>query len=980
MLINNHLVTLLVNGKSVDLESDDSLGLRFNEVLFNPEKVNNTSGSYSFEFEIPATQNNNKAFDFANVLSKPNKFHQRYDAEVECDGNVIFKGTLVLNSYKDNKYSCNLVDVKTYSLDEIFGDLNLSQIPWYIDFSGATSINDYNANSTVVKFPLISYGVFAKDPYKTDEVYDDYTSKFAFDKWNKWYVQSFYPSHNMLETLKKAFEWRDYEVFGDAFTDDTLKNIYMSTNLADEQDPAYNIGNPAFGHIDIETTGSFSGTGYMQELQFPYEHVQLRGYVEGEEQEYYNFDNVMLYDLLETSGNTTITSNQSPSYMYQPNEHIIVIPESGWYVIEMTGNTTISAGTFDAALHVRNDAGTAWEYNNETITKSLSAMTPIEIQLIRNFDDNVELIKGKHNIEYSNGSPSTSATTWLTCFPHEDPVASKLPTKRNDLHIINQTRMGGQYVAGSGGGQRTSESTTSTSGNFSGRRGGTRGGTIDPSGGGRVYSNQKYGYMYNDFQDDPHQPQLMCYDQAVSPAFICGLSSYQGGVAAVMRNGYSWSKSESRKNEVFAPCAGYGYYYRTTGDTQHPPEITYDETKYNENRYINAPAHHCSASTTSMNGNVACCVWLEKGDVINLFAVARAFYNKDGLSVPYKFNVSAKLKITAFSDRNQAALKSDTGFTFYSPTEFPVQLNLGNFLNSGTTIQSWVQDVANAFNLEIIQNGKQIFINKRKKLSNDNTGIVNIDDRVSNDEAETSRINYPKSMCVAYKTNSEEYGFEQTVPRDKIDLPDWEKYGDSGYTKILLNDDSYVTEENNLSTNFSYCWYSDFTWNEVLTDHTEGAGETTISLPVISKATYLVDGYDYAESEAHDGYSLTQRFWFQPVMIPYVDPQYHSLPTFVYTDTYPQEQVYLYVPTNTWNGLNLSYKNTETSLLDYFNIRADLASNYVTVDVYLTADEYNLLKSGGKIRYDSDIYDVVEIQGYAPDGSNTTTLKLIKKV
>lgn len=383
-----------------------------------------------------------------------------------------------------------------------------------------------------------------------------------------------------------------------------------------------------------------------------------------------------------------------------------------------------------------------------------------------------------------------------------------------------------------------------------------------------------------------------------------------------------------------------------------------------------------------MSGNVACCVWLEKNDVLNLFAVSRAFFDENGIIVPYKFNVSTQLKITAFSDRNQAALQSDSDFTFYSPTEFPVQLNLGNFLNSGTTIQSWVQDVANAFNLEIIQNGKTIFINKRKKLSNDNVGIVNIDDRVDNGEAETERINYPKSMCVAYKTNSEEWGFEQTVPPDKIDLPDWEKWGNSGYTKILLNDDSYVSEESNINTNFSYTWYDEFTWTKVDTDHVEDTGTTTtFDIPVISKATYMVDQYDYADSEAHDGYSLTQRFWFQPVMIPYVDPQYHSLPTYVWTDTYPQEQVYLYAPTNQYNGINLSYKNDEKSLLtEYFNVRADLASNYVTVDVYLTADEYNLLKSGGKVQFDSDLYDVVEITGYDPSGGNTTTLKLIKKV
>lgn len=978
MLIKNHLIELIVNGKSVDLEGEDSLGIRFNNVLFDPEKVNSTSGEYSFEFELPATQNNNKIFDFANVLSKTNKYHNRYDAEVECDGSIIFKGTLVINSYKDNKYSCNLVDVKTYSLEEIFGDMTMNKIPWNIDFSGVTSINDYNANSTVVKFPLISYGVFAKDPYHTDEVYDDYTSKFVFDKWNKWYVQSFYPSHNMLETVKKAFEWKEYEVFGDAFTDDTLKNIYMSTNLSDEQDPAYNIGNPVFGNVHITTTNNISGDGYMQELQFPYEKVQLRNPDEGEDLYKYNFDNVMIYDLLENNTGTTITSHQSPSYMYQPNEHIVVIPESGWYKIELSANTTISTGTFQAALNTRDSIGDKWHYHNEAITKSLSAMTPVEIHLVRNYDDNIELIKGKHNIEYLYGSPTSTTKTWLTCFPHEDPVQAKLPTEKNDLHIINQTRAGGSRSdsSSSGGGVRGDSFSTGTAS----RRGGTRGGTIDPTGGGRIYSPEKYGYMYNDFDDNPHYPEMMCYDQAVSPSFICGISSYQGGVASVMKNGYSWSKSESRKNEVFANVVGYGYYYRESGTSEQHPEIIYDETEYNRNSYKNAPVRACSASSTSCSGTVACCVWLEKNDVINLFAVSRAYFNESGLTVPYSFNVATELKITAFSDRNQAALKSDSDFTFYSPTEFPVQLNLGNFLNSGTTIQSWIQGVASAFNLDIIQNGKLIFINKKKKLSDRNVGIVNIDDRVSNDEAETSRINYPKSMCVSYKTNTEEWGFEKTVPPDKIDLPDWEKYGDSGYTKIILNDDSYVTDESNINTNFSYCWYDTFTWTKVDTGHTEDTGTTTtFDLPVISKATYMVDGYDYADSEAHDGYGLTQRFWFTPSMQPYVDPQMHSLPTFVWTDTYPQEKVDIYTPTNSYNGINLSYKNSEISLLDYFNIRAELASNYVTVEVYLSADEYNLLKSGGNIRFDDDIYSVVEIVGFDPAGGNLTSLKLMKR-
>ena len=142
----------------------------------------------------------------------------------------------------------------------------------------------------------------------------------------------------------------------------------------------------------------------------------------------------------------------------------------------------------------------------------------------------------------------------------------------------------------------------------------------------------------------------------------------------------------------------------------------------------------------------------------------------------------------------------------------------------------------------------------------------------------------------------------------------------------------------------------------------------------------MIDGYDYDEAMKHDGYSLTHRLWFEPVQQPYVDPQMHSNPTFVYTDTYPQEKVDIYTPLNQNKYINLSYKVEEESLLDYFNIRPYLSSNYVYVDVYLSPQEYDLLKNGGKVRFDSDLYDVVSLEGYDATGNNLTTIKMIKRV
>ena len=78
------------------------LQLRLN--ILNPIIENVTNDILN----IPSTPNNDKIFDYANNLSKLNKFRCRFDAEVYGDGTLIFEGTLTLNGFKDKKYKCNL--------------------------------------------------------------------------------------------------------------------------------------------------------------------------------------------------------------------------------------------------------------------------------------------------------------------------------------------------------------------------------------------------------------------------------------------------------------------------------------------------------------------------------------------------------------------------------------------------------------------------------------------------------------------------------------------------------------------------------------------------------------------------------------------------------------------------------------------------------------------------------------------------------
>lgn len=973
-ILKQHYIELYVNGKLLELENQSSLNLRINNTLFEPTEIGSNQAEYSFSFSIPSTPNNDKIFDYANDLAKPNKYHCRRAAELYADGKLIFSGTLLVNGFKDGKYQCNLVSVKTYSLEDIFGDATFADVPydvWNIPFDGISTINSINSASTDVCFPLVAYGVFEKTPYFSDEVAKDYTPKHDFDKYNRWYVESFYPSLNLLSSIKRLFEWKGYNVGGDVFNDACLKDVFMSTNLADGQVPVYNLANPKMGSLDISLSFTPNNEkGYIQELTYPYYKVTngRAGFVGANAQvstkkyEAWNFENVVLFDLLQL-GTKTFNIN---SYLFDPNEKCIVIPADGFYKIDMRVLTDldVSTPTFTAAQNIITDGGSGddIEYKNVSgITKNMYETCPVEIQLVRNYNDNIELIKGKWNKVYSNGNP-TQATymsgvsrrnninEWQTCFPHCDAYQSVLPTKINDLTLRNTYSNYGGNRATRGGNRIYDESGSFGSGRNTGEA--------------RNYNWGEYGYVYAD-------GEIMAYDAAVSDGFICGFSSMgvasNSGARAVLKNGYSWSKTYSNLHECFYNEVGYLHLYADSGSQG---TIVEESSSFYQNTYENAPSSYFNCNSTSMAGTISCMVWLNKNDILELYEVHRAYEDENGVAVYYNTRTNVDLKITAASPRSYATLRS-SNYNYLSPSEFDENLRLFGFMNKDTQIKEHIQSVVDAFNIELIQDGKNVWLNNKKSVVNNLPAVLNLDEMVNSKNAETSIIEYPSEMAIKYKIDTEEYGYWITIPEDRRNEENWKEYGNSGYTVIKLSDDDYNVKSEEKSLNFSYTWYDNFNWVEVDSADTENTAHTALlTIPVVSKYSYMAEGYSYDESLKHDGFGLSQRFWYRPNKINNV---------FVWSDSYPSERTDIYVPTNSKNGVNLSYKMNEISLLTkYFNLRAYLSSNYVTVQTYLTPDEYLMLKNGGNVLFDSELYSVVEINGYDATCTNTTELKLIK--
>lgn len=989
MISDVHYIELYIHGDLVELESQDSLNLRINNVIFNPTKTSTSQAEYSYSFNIPSTPNNDKILNFANNLSRINKFHARYSAQVYADGALIFDGSLTVNKYsaKDKMYECNLVNIKINTLEEIFGDTMMTDLKWMIDFEGGSTINSVNADmNSKYWFPLVSYGVFQKNYVTKDEVSATYTPKHDIDKYNKWWVESFYPSLNMVETMRKAFENKGYTVGGSVFSDPFISNIYTSCNLAQEQVPQYNLGRNLFGYCDISFTwnnyGSLNNSGggfgsgntfsnstggIPQDLKLPYGMVKPAiNASNSNAQEEYNFSTVNIWNMLDSTNNpsgVTVSVNY-PTYMYDPNEQLIVIPSDGWYKIflnvtcSLSGQgTTFNADQWTTTFY----EGDEFKQRSVQFTRGLKEHTPLEIQLIRNYNENVELIKGTKNVTYATGDVNqetytirgnsytggtyTNRSEWNTDFPHQNLYASKAPTKTDGLvnTITQSTASGGWNPA-------TDGHANGTFGNF------TRGGSVDgdPIASQGASASNTYGYMHR-------SGYIMPYDQAVSPSFICGFSSLGDGTVSVMRNGKSWSKMCSINNKIFAKVKGMDLVNKTEGGAT---EVI--ETEYCKNDYTNA-SHSLTVTDSNMSGILTCCVYLNKNDILEVVAVQRDFDNHQR----YATSANCRIAITAMSDRSEVELRADPEWQYYSNSEFPRYLNLFNFTNKETKVSDWIGNIQKAFNLEITQEGNSIMIDTNQGVKKNINYAVDIDDRVSSSEAESEYISYPREMSVRYKIDTDEYGFELTVPQEHINDEDWEKWGDSGFTVINLSDDSYETSSQNTQTNFSYTYYDNFVWKEVLQNGTETSNTVGITIPVIEKSEFMAEGYGYEDAMKHDGYSFTQRFWYrQPPSSQYVWLSSHMV-----------ENVFLSYPINMLDGFNLSYKDTETSIVtEYFNISPMLSSNYVNVETYLTPKEYNEIKGGALVHFDSDLYYTSEISGYDPSGGNTTKLKLIKKV
>lgn len=419
--------------------------------------------------------------------------------------------------------------------------------------------------------------------------------------------------------------------------------------------------------------------------------------------------------------------------------------------------------------------------------------------------------------------------------------------------------------------------------------------------------------------------------------------------------GFSWDYAEGVTDRAYSAVYSPNY-KRRNGDDVQRFEVDLQ----------NADTRTWRNNDKLAQGRVRQVVWLEKGDRLDLITITRL---KTSVFFTYihDYEMTYDMRIEPFN-HYKSWLKVGSDGSSYEPMDWnnndsgafvENQIDLIKSLPSEMKVNEFLDNFCKAFNLILYNSGGNNFnldIKDRGIIRNTSI-IIDLDKKASVSRSINQPLNLPYRYDLGFTIDTNEEGYYSSI----------EKFDEQGEPILSTGDDGggifYTgSQESNIITqtsNFSYGWFKDITYSR------DGS---IMKLPVITDHEIWENDYDYEEMQSNRYFDKALRFWYKSG-VKEIDLGLDRKTTIaLVSNEYKgnQEQV-------------LNYRNEPNTIMSNYFLLLTNRKHYTVISCYLTPEEYSNLNIS-LVRFNGDLYNVAEIDGYDPLGRRQCTLKLIRKI
>lgn len=367
-----------------------------------------------------------------------------------------------------------------------------------------------------------------------------------------------------------------------------------------------------------------------------------------------------------------------------------------------------------------------------------------------------------------------------------------------------------------------------------------------------------------------------------------------------------------------------------------------------------------------VSGQINQIVWLEANDTLDIVATTAYYINVTDYTVGnHEFTYSIALEPYQ-KDFGWLKMGSNGSslmpISWFANSSFKFgELDLIKFLPTNVKINDWIDNFCKAFNLRLEnKRGNEFELNiKDVGINKLSTRLIDLDNKASVNLCTNEPLGLPKSYELGFSIDQDEEGYIQSM---MVDGSTGEKILNTGVTGGgTFDTGSYETTKIQQTSSFSYTWYKGIEHKDII-----------LPFPVITEGDIWKEDGDYSELMKSTYFDKAQRFWYK------IGTQQFTLSKYFDADL----KADMALVGNEYNGNNkliLDYEDKPNSIMkSYFTLLTN-RRNYTIVECYLTPEEYESLPYS-LIRFNSDLYNVAEVDGYDPTGNSKCSLKLIKRI